>query len=187
MRLPCALRLSQAPRALVAGLMLAGLLAAADDHAATASALPAGLKQVLYQGYTFDVPASWPVIDEALHPRTCVRFDQHAVYLGGPGENEACPSWLFGTTEAVIIQTGRASARRTSVENPVSRLITVTAPRVRITATFNRNPNTIYTMLHRATLPAPQLRLPNPAVLDVAEGRAPATPATAGGEATAVL
>lgn len=182
MRLPCALRLSQAPRALVAGLMLAGLTSAADDHAAAAApAQSAGLKQVLYQGYTFDVPASWPVIDEALHPRTCVRFDQHAVYLGGPGENQSCPSWLFGTTEAVVIETGRASAPRTSVENPVSRQITVTAPRVRITATFNRNPNTIYTMLSRAALPAPQIRLPNPAVLDVAEGRAPVD-----GEATAL-
>jgi Domain of unknown function (DUF1906) len=159
----------QAP-ALVASLLAGGLLAAAGASPASAGT-PAGLKQVLYQGYTFDVPAAWPVIDEALHPRTCVRFDQHAVYLGGPGPDQACPSWLFGTTEAVVIQTGPGSVRRTATENPVSREITATAPRVRITATFDRDPNIIYTMLARADLPAPQIVLPNPALLDAAEGK----------------
>ena len=97
---------------LAAGLVLTGLTVAAGDSRAAASA-PASLRQVLYQGYTFDVPASWPVIDEALHPRTCVRFDEHAVYLGGPGPDQNCPSWLFGTTEAVLIESGPASAART--------------------------------------------------------------------------
>jgi hypothetical protein len=155
----------QAPAVVVS--LLAGGLLAGPAVAGT----PAGLKQVLYQGYTFDVPASWPVIDEALHQRTCVRFDQHAVYLGGPGPDQACPSWLFGTTEAVVIQTGPASARHSATENPVSRQITATAPRIRISATFDRDPNVIYTMLARADLPAPQIVLPNPALLDAAEGR----------------
>ena len=157
-------------RALVAGLVLAGLAVSAGGGRAAASTA-GGLKQVLYEGYTFDVPQAWPVIDESLHPRTCVRFDAHVVYLGGPGADQSCPSWLFGTTEAVLIEPGPASAKRTSVENPVSREITVTAPRVRITATFDTNPNVIYAMLARATLPAPQIELPNPAILDAAEGR----------------
>lgn len=165
----------QAPAAVAAGLLAGGLMLATAGGPAAAST-PAGLKQVLYQGYTFDVPASWPVIDEALHPRTCVRFDQHAVYLGGPGPDQSCPSWLFGTTESVVIQTGPASARRGATENPVSRQITATAPRVRISATFDRDPNVIYTMLARADLPAPQIVLPNPALLDAAEGRSPVSP-----------
>ena len=156
--------------AVVAGLLAGGLVAGPGAGPAVAGP-PAGLRQVLYQGYTFDVPASWPVIDEALHPRTCVRFDQHAVYLGGPGPDQACPSWLFGTTEAVVIQTGPASARHSATENPVSRQITATAPRIRISATFDRDPNVIYTMLARADLPAPQIVLPNPALLDAAEVR----------------
>ena len=163
---------SLAASPLLAVLMLAGAASPA------AAGPPAGLKQVLYQGYTFDVPASWPVIDEALHPDTCVRFDEHAVYLGGPGPDQSCPSWLFGTTEAVVIQTGPASARRASTENPVSRQISATAPRVRISATFDRDPNVIYTMLARADLPAPQIVLPNPALLDAAQGQ----PADAAGQ-----
>jgi hypothetical protein len=157
-------------RVLVAGLVLVGLAVSAGGGRAAAS--PAeGLKQVLYEGYTFDVPQSWPVVDESLHPRTCVRFDSHVVYLGGPGADQSCPSWLFGTTEAVLIEPGPASAKRTSAENPVSREITVTAPRVTITATFDTNPNVIYTMLAKAALPAPQIELPNPAILDAAEGK----------------
>jgi hypothetical protein len=169
-------------RALAAGVLAAGLAVSAGGGQAAASS-PTGLKQILYQGYAFDVPASWPVIDEALHPGTCVRFDEHVVYLGGPGANQSCPSWLFGTTEAVLIQTGPASARRTSVENPISREITVTAPRIIITATFDTNPNLIYTMLAKATLPAPQIELPNPAILDAAEGK-PSPAASRAGQVT---
>jgi hypothetical protein len=163
-------------RALVAVLVLAGLAVPAASGRAAASRA-GNLKQVLYEGYTFDVPQSWPVIDESLHPRTCVRFDSHVVYLGAPGVDQACPSWLFGTTEAVLIEAAPAATPRTSVENPVSREITVTAPRVRITATFDTNPNAVYTMLARATLPAPQIQLPNPAILDAAQGK----PGPAGG------
>src|SRR5580693_9026895 len=170
-------RTTRQASALTAGLLVGGLMVAAGAGPAAAGP-DAGLKQVLYQGYTFDVPASWPVIDEALHPHTCVRFDEHAVYLGGPGPDQSCPSWLFGTTESVVIQTGPASARRSATENPVSRQITATAPRVRISATFDRDPNVIYTMLSRADLPAPQIVLPNPAMLDAADGTsAPSQPA----------
>ena len=172
-------RTTRQASALTAGLLVGGLMVAAGAGPAAAGP-DAGLKQVLYQGYTFDVPASWPVIDEALHPHTCVRFDEHAVYLGGPGPDQSCPSWLFGTTESVVIQTGPASARRSATENPVSRQITATAPRVRISATFDRDPNVIYTMLSRADLPAPQIVLPNPALLDAAEGTSAAGPSAAG-------
>jgi glycoside hydrolase-like protein len=164
-------------RALAAGLVLAGLVVSASAgpdpaSAAAAAASQAGMKQLHYRGYTFEVPRSWAVIREARHPDSCVRFDEHVIYLGTPGSNQSCPSWLFGTTEALIIEPGPASAGRTSVENPVSREITVTAPRISITATFDANPNVLYTILAGAGLPAPQIQPPNPAILDVAEGKA---------------
>jgi hypothetical protein len=125
----------------------------------------AALRRVQFAGYTFQVPASWPVVDETRHPSTCVRFDRHAVYLGTPGPDQSCPSWLVGTTEAVLIQAGPAAARRSSQENPTARRITVTAPRIQITGTFNTNPNVLYRMLSLAGLPAPQITPPNPARL----------------------
>jgi Domain of unknown function (DUF1906) len=169
-------------RALVAGLSLAGLAvavpvvgggqaSAGTASAASTASAAAGLKKLLYAGRTFEVPAGWPVIADALHPRTCVRFDEHVVYLGAPGANQSCPSWLVGTTEAVLIRTAPATEPRSSVENPISRQITVTAPGVSITATFDTNPDVIYTMLADAGLPAPQIDLPNPALLDAAEGK----------------
>ena len=165
-------------RALAAGLVLAGIAASVSAgpdpaRAAVAAASQAGMRQLHYQGYTFEVPKSWAVIREARHPNSCVRFDEHVIYLGTPGADQSCPSWLFGTTEALVIEPGPASAGRTSVENPVSREITVTAPRISITATFDANPNVLYTILSGAGLPAPQIQPPNPAILDVAEGKAP--------------
>src|SRR6266704_3413815 len=43
------------------------------------------MKTVVYAGYEFQVPASWPVYRLDEHPQTCVRYDVHAVYLGTPG------------------------------------------------------------------------------------------------------
>jgi hypothetical protein len=170
-------------RALVAGLLLAGLAVTASDG--TASAAPAGLQQVRFRGYTLEVPASWAVIREADHPAGCVRFDQHAIYLGGPGSRESCPSWLFGTTEAVLVQAGPARAARTATENPVAREISATAPGLRVTATFDDDPDTVYKMLAAAGLPAPQIELPDPAILDAAEGRPGPAGGGAGGTGTA--
>ena len=170
-------------RALAAGLLLAGMAMSAGAgldpaSAAAAAARPAGKTTLHYQGYTFEIPASWAVIREAQHRGSCVRFDEHVVYVGTPATNQSCPSWLFGTTEAMVIEPGPAGAGRTSVENPVSREITVTAPRVSITATFDADPGLIYTVLSKAGLPAPQIEPPDPALLDVAEGRsAPASAA----------
>jgi Domain of unknown function (DUF1906) len=164
----------------------ASTVSASTVSASTASARSgrpgAGLRKLHYRGYTFYVPASWPVINEARHPSTCVRFDQHAIFLGGPGADQSCPSWLFGTTEAVLVQGGPATARRSSVENPVSRRVTVSAPRIRLLATFSTDPNVIYTMLSRAGLPAPQIRPPNPASLDAADGSTGAASASAGAQ-----
>lgn len=76
--------------------------AAEPDTNPAASA--AGLQTVTYQGVQFDVPADWPVHDLGADPTTCVRFDVHAVYLGHPGADMACPSGLVGRADAVLVE-----------------------------------------------------------------------------------
>jgi Domain of unknown function (DUF1906) len=60
-------------------------------------------RNVTYNGVSLKVPASWPVINFARHPKACPRLDLHAVYLGRPGPNPLCPAGLVGKTEAVMI------------------------------------------------------------------------------------
>ena len=61
------------------------------------------MKTVVYHGYEFQVPASWPVYRLDQHPTTCVRYDVHAVYLGTPGANMQCPAGLVGRTQTVSV------------------------------------------------------------------------------------
>jgi len=138
---------------------------AVDDSATVADHAAMALKTVFYRGYHFAVPRSWPVIRDGLHPTACVQFDMHAVYLGVPGANPDCPSWLVGTTEALLIQPASAAARRRSVEDPVARLVTAIAPSISLTATFDTDPALIYQILGSAGLAAPVIVAPNPARL----------------------
>ncbi len=164
-----------------AGVALAGVVLPAG--AARAAAISAAwLKPVSYRGYTFRVPASWPVISLTRRPGTCVRFDLHAIYLGTPGANESCPSWLLGSTEALVIQPGPRHVRRAAIENPVSHQITVAAPRIKVLATFATDPTVIYRALASAGLPAPVIEVPNPARLSpaAASGRSGAQAVSAG-------
>ncbi|ACU71487.1 FG-GAP repeat protein [Catenulispora acidiphila DSM 44928] len=92
--------------ALIAGTAMvlgAGPSAAANDHG-TAATSSANTKQVSYHGYALSVPADWPIIDLSQAPQTCVRFDQHAVYLGHPGSEQSCPAQVIGRTEAVVVE-----------------------------------------------------------------------------------
>src|SRR5579863_5330578 len=121
--------------------VLAGIAAAAiaTMGVATASAAtaPVGLRQIDYLGYRFEVPAAWPVINLAVNRHACVRFDRHALYLGTPGRIERCPSSGAGrTTEAVLIQPWIRSGPATAARNPVTDVVTVTAPRIKLTATY---------------------------------------------------
>ena len=136
----------------------AGAFGTTSGSGATAPAL----KAVSFDGYRFEVPSTWPVISLARHPTTCVRFDDHAVYVGKPGANQRCPSWLVGVTESILIQPGRADARRRSRQNPVADQITVSAPRLAITATYDSHPAVIDQILASAGLPAPVMTVPNP-------------------------
>ncbi|HXW47787.1 MAG TPA: glycoside hydrolase domain-containing protein [Streptosporangiaceae bacterium] len=142
--------------------------AAAGGQAATR------LKAVFYHGYRFEVPRSWPVISDWRNPTACVRFDVHAVYLGVPGVNQDCPSWLVGTTEALLIQPAPAATPRRSAENPIANQVTATAPSVEVTATFDTDPTVIYQILASAGLAAPVIVAPNPARLAAAQLPGPA-------------
>jgi hypothetical protein len=151
---------------------------AAAAVSATLTGAPAHLKVVRYLGYSFRVPRSWPIIDNRRQSRGCVRFDQHAVYLGAVSGDEFCPSWLLGTTESILIQPGRVTTRPASAENPVARQITAHAPRISVTATFGKDPTVIYRILASAKLPAPVITVPG-AQLPAASGQGSADGAAA--------
>lgn len=70
----------------------------------------AGLQQVRFGGYTFRVPASWPVYRLDRDPTRCVRYDRHAVYLGRPGADQQCPAHLVGRTTTISVQAAPAGA-----------------------------------------------------------------------------
>ncbi len=66
---------------------------------------------VRFAGYTIDVPAGWPVYRLAGDPTRCVRYDQHAVYLGRPGAEQQCPAHLAGRVATVTLeQAGQAGS-----------------------------------------------------------------------------
>jgi hypothetical protein len=153
--------------------VLAAPLAAA--HAS--SGAQATVRLVSYRGYSFEVPRSWPVIDLDGSQQTCVRFDKHAVYLGDPASDQSCPSLLVGTTQALLIRPGATSLARSSVEDPVARQITVTAPRIEVTATFDTDPGQVDRILASASLPAPVVDMPDPAAAATAAVAGPSGPA----------
>jgi hypothetical protein len=111
---------------------------------------------VHYRGYRLTVPVGWPVFSLAAHPRLCVRFNRHAVYLGRPGAGQRCPTEVMGRTEAILVQPigeqGRAIAGRAL---PAPSRAAADAPqgteaqvvdrphRLLITATWNRHPDVI--------------------------------------------
>jgi hypothetical protein len=63
-----------------------------------------GERLVTYAGVTVRVPAAWPVHDLAAAPRTCVRYDVNAVYLGRPGADQDCPAHAMGRVETLSIE-----------------------------------------------------------------------------------
>jgi hypothetical protein len=120
------------------GLVLGGTVAAPAVAAALAAgsgpgfpAAAAGparpaMKTVVYGGYAFQVPASWPVYRLDEHPRTCVRYDVPAVYLGTPGGNMDCPAGILGRAQTVSFipagsaATGGGSARAGQPAQPAA-------------------------------------------------------------------
>ena len=143
-------------RAIPAGMAIAGLLLPAlyAGPAAAASAAQ-GSRLVTYRGYSFQVPASWRVVDLAQHRRACVRFDRHAVYLGTPSPSQRCPSRLLGTTEAMLVEPASGQAAHISEWNAVNRQVKVVAHGINITATFDAHRSQIDRILAGAGLPRP--------------------------------
>ncbi|WP_344837678.1 glycoside hydrolase domain-containing protein [Actinocorallia longicatena] len=98
---------------------LLGLAVLAPDLQAAASARVHERPTVTYGGLELPVPAGWRVYDLAAEPTRCVRFDEHAIYVGVPRGEQDCPARIVGRTEAVqltpIASDGgrrRAAARR---------------------------------------------------------------------------
>jgi Domain of unknown function (DUF1906)/Putative peptidoglycan binding domain len=92
------------PARRLAALLSGGVTAVAvAGTAGPAHAAP--VSDVAFHGYHLRVPSDWPVVDLTAHPRTCVRFDHHAVYLGRPGADQDCPARGAGArTEAIVVQ-----------------------------------------------------------------------------------
>jgi hypothetical protein len=141
----------------VALAVLAAPVAASQPAAGDAAAI----QQVSYRGYSFQVPSSWQVVRLG-SSTTCVRFDVSVVYLGNPAADQACPSLLVGTTQALLVQPGPKSSSRSSVENPVAREITVTAPGIRVMAKFDTDPSQVTRILASASLPKAIIHAPDP-------------------------
>jgi Domain of unknown function (DUF1906) len=99
--------------AAVGGLVLGGVMAipafaataakTTDQTTIKTTGKKTAMKTVVYHGYEFQVPASWPVYRIDQHPTTCVRYDVHAVYLGTPGADMQCPAGLVGRTQTVSV------------------------------------------------------------------------------------
>lgn len=144
---------------------LAGAPAQADT--------PTGTRQVDYRGHRFTVPDSWPVVDLAENPSACVRFDQHAVYLGHPGADQDCPSRAVGRTEALLVEPdANAAAELGTVAEPVERQYRGRADRLTVTATYDTDPALVRAILASAEVPAAAPRAP-----EVLAGPPAATPA----------
>jgi hypothetical protein len=137
-------------RALTAAVLVSGCVCAAFGFAGAGLARAArGLRVVRYRGFSVRVPRSWPVFELAREPRTCVRFDRHALYLGIPGAQERCPAHAVGRTDAILVaplRPGRggvlATAGGLGLEGDVSSYA-VRASGVQVTATWSRSPRLV--------------------------------------------
>jgi hypothetical protein len=171
-RLPGLTRLWRSLAVVVAVAVLATPVASSQ----AAQKVSAAFQPVTYRGYTFDIPSSWLVVRLG-SSETCVRFDVSVVYLGNPAADQACPSLLVGTTQALLIQPGSKSAARSSVENPVARTITVTAPRIKVTAKYDTDPSQVQQILASASLPKAVIDAPDPTAAPAAGVESGALPA----------
>jgi hypothetical protein len=137
--------------ALLAGGIATVVLAGAGTAMAVASSTP-DVQHVSYLGLNFTVPASWTVVNLTAGSTTCVRYDQHKVYLGTPGTTENCPANLIGRTEALLVQPTTAGGT-TAVDDTVSDQINVTTPTASITATYGDDKAAVTDVLASAGLP----------------------------------
>jgi hypothetical protein len=140
-----------AVRALAA--LVAACLLGAVALALPGAARAAVTKVVRYHGWHATVPASWPVFRLGPGSHTCVRFNRHAVYLGRPGAQQACPAHAAGRTESILVspESGPAadlsgSAAQSSAGAPTGAAaarVVKPAQGVVVTATWRRHPGAV--------------------------------------------
>ncbi|MFJ9949192.1 DUF1906 domain-containing protein [Kitasatospora sp. NPDC091207] len=130
---------------------------------ATPGPSPVPTKIVSYLGHAFTVPADWPVIDLTADPTACVRFDQHAVYLGTPGSRQDCPAHLVGRTEALVVQPGTDGAPSATTVSEIEREVRATAPGVTATGVYGDDQALVRTILASAGFPADAAKKPGSA------------------------
>lgn len=93
--------------------VLAGIGAFAVPSSAAAASPPETIRQaVSYHGYRIEVPADWQVVDLTENPRTCLRFDRPAVYIGEPAEQNDCPAHVVGRTAGIVVEPLTARSMR---------------------------------------------------------------------------
>ena len=137
----------------IAAALVATTAAAPAAPVAAAQFRIADAATVSYRGYTFQVPRAWPVVNLAEAPTTCVRFDQHAVYLGAPGSTQHCPAKVIGRTEALLIGPATLAAATQITDVQISHEFDATAPGITVTATYGSDRTLMQTILATA-LPA---------------------------------
>src|ERR1700722_3019287 len=185
--------------ALVGGLVLGGVMAipvfaataaqTTEQTTVSTTGKKTAMKTVVYHGYEFQVPASWPVYRLDQHPTTCVRFYVHAVYLGTPGANMQCPAGLVGRTQTVslipsaTVASGSGSAAVDQRQQPdsIGNAEVGTVPAVRSAITQNSADHELRVALGVASLGATVVATygTDPAVVRQVLGTLRAAPARA--------
>ncbi len=124
---------------------------------------PAGVTRLVrYHGLAVRVPASWPVFDLGRQPRTCVRFNRHALYLGRPTAVQQCPAHAVGRTEAILLTPVKTTAAaRTGAASSAGALggstTSFLAHGIEVTATWAHDPSAVKAALGRSSLPRAHL------------------------------
>ena len=139
--------MSPLPRRLIPPVTALLALTTAGPATAAAQYPTTSLTAVSYRGYAFQVPRAWPVINLTTAPTTCVRFDQHAVYLGTPGTTQSCPARVIGRTEALLIEPAALAAATRITDEQISHEFDATAPGITVTATYGADRSLMQTML----------------------------------------
>jgi hypothetical protein len=94
----------------IAGTALLASVLAGAGLTPTLGAAASAQRTISYHGYEIQVPGSWRVVDLAERPHACVRFNEPAVYLGHPAEQQDCPARLIGRTAGLVIEPLDATA-----------------------------------------------------------------------------
>ena len=136
--------------------LMVGMLALSWAGSGTGVALASAgtaAKVVSYRGYSVEVPGSWPVYNLAADPTECMRFNQHAVYLGQPGSQEDCPAHSVGRTEAILVEPSTGAGGHAAGGQSDWGQLSVPSDGVTVTATWRQDPAVVERALGTRSLP----------------------------------